>query len=969
MKKQIQSAIRVSTLVLALATLLPLQQATAQQEEEIEEILVTGSRIKRTGATAPTPVTIIGEEQISLAGEVNIANMLNQLPALGSTFTNASSSGFIGTVGLSFLDLRRLGTDRTLVLVDGRRHVAGQAGTAAIDINSIPQELIERVEVVTGGASAIYGADAVSGVVNFIMKRDFEGVSLYGQGGNADEGDAFSWTTRGIIGSNFAEERGNAVLTFEVSSSDGFIGNDRSYDRRNQTFVFNPDDGDTPANPNDGIPDQILIDNATLNFITAPGQFCDFIVTGNCWQPDSSGLLQPFDDGEIFPSGVSRGGDGIRLSDISGSLNADIERIITTARVHYELAPVVTMFAEAKYVNAQSFAFNGTGAFDIFSLTIGPDYAFLDPADVQTVIDSGGVLFMSRTHQEAERAEKAERQLFRGVFGFEGEFENGISYDLAYVYGRSTNQVQQLNNRINERFFAGFDAVIDPMTNEPVCRFTIDPMAVNPADGSPFSSIVTDFATECVPINIMGPNMISPEAVAWSHANGFLNEAVQQDVISLIFTGDSEAAGFSLPAGPIGWAAGFEYREEKAESFPTSVDQLGLTFLNVIPPTSGQFDVTEWFGEVSVPILTDRPGFEELSVDAAVRFADYSTVGSTTTWKAGLSWSPIQDIRLRGTVSQAIRAPNISELFGPQSQTFLFFDDPCDVDFLDEGPPERAANCAALGLPPDFQQDDTRGNTPGTQGGNPNVREEEADTVTVGLILTPSFLPNLSLTLDYWDVQIDDAISTPTLDDVLSNCVDGESIDNEFCPLITRDPTTGQVETFVITNQNFSGIDARGIDIELNYLLDTTSLGTFDFRLIATRLDKLDLFPFQSQPDFVDEEAGELGDPEWAANFNATWNWDKWAFNYELRWLDSMLEVEIDELAADPDLQSPIETGSVVHHDIQIRYQATDDIDAFVGVNNLTQEFPVHGLSGAGTDSAIFDNIGRFYYGGVRVNF
>jgi iron complex outermembrane receptor protein len=958
------------------------QEAVTAEGEVIEEIVVVaGSRIPRTGLVTPTPVTILDAEAISLQGEVNIANLLNQLPALGSTFTSASSSGFIGTTGLSFLDLRRLGTDRTLVLVDGRRHVAGQAGTAAIDINSIPQELVERVEVVTGGASAIYGADAVSGVVNFVMKDDFEGMSLYAQGGNADEGDAFSYTARGIVGGNFDDGKGNAVLTFEFASTDGFKGNERSYYSPHLEFVDNPDNGDTDANPNDGIPDVILIDHATLNFITAPGEFCDLFVTGLCYQPDSSGTFSVFDDGEIFPAGVSRGGDGIRLEDIGGSLNSDIKRVITTARISYDVAPMATFFGEAKYVNAQSFAWNGTGAFDIFTQVITPEYAFLDDAGRQLVTDSGGFLFMSRSHQEAERASKPERQLFRGVVGFEGEFDNGIGYELSYVYGRATNQVQQLNNRLNERFFAGLDAVIDPATGEPVCRITIDPDATwtpdflgfllgDPGtDPRPFSSFVTDFADSCVPINVLGPNAISDEAIAWSHANGFLNENVEQNVVSLIFTGDSSALGFEMPAGPIGWALGSEYREELAESWPTAVDQIAISFLNAIPPTDGKFDVTEYFGEVSIPLLAGKRGAEELTLDAAVRVADYSTVGNATTWKAGLSWTPVEDIRLRGTVSQAIRAPNISELFGPQSETFLFYDDPCDVDFLDEGSPTRAANCAALGLPPDFQQDDTRGNTPGTTGGNPNVTEEEADTLTVGVVLTPRFAPGLSLTIDYWDVEIADAISVATLDDVLSNCVDGASIDNQFCPLIERSPITGQVETFTITNQNFASIEASGIDFEINYLLETERAGLFDFRAIGTRLNNLDLFPFQDQPDFVDEEAGELGDPEWSVNFNATWVYNKWSVNYEMRWVDSMLIVEIDELAADPDLQFPFETDSVTHHDIQLRFQATDSTELFVGVNNLTQEFPPFGLCGCGTDSAIYDNIGRFFYGGLRTNF
>jgi outer membrane receptor protein involved in Fe transport len=913
----------------------------------------------------------LGAEELALSGNVNLADTLNQLPALGSTFTAASSTGFIGTAGLSFLDLRRLGEDRTLVLVDGRRHVAGEAGTAAIDINSIPQELVERVEVVTGGASAIYGADAVSGVVNFIMKKDYEGISLYGQAGDANEGHSATYSLRGTIGGNFNDDKGNAVVTFEVSSSEGFKGTDRSFPNMKRTLVSNPD----------GPPDSIMIDDGTIDFVTIPGVFCGFeyfvvSTASGCWQPDANGTLVPFNAGRGFDDilgqfssdGISINGDGTPLDQINGSLQPDIERIITTARVRHEVSPFADLFVEAKYGNTQVKAFNGTGAFDIFDIPITPEYAFLDGASRDIIANSlAGLTFLSRIHNEAERAQDAERQLFRGVFGIEGDLDNGIGYELSYVYGRATNQVQQLNNRINERFFAGIDAVIDPDTGDPVCRISIDPDAVNPVTGEAFSSIVTDFADECVPINVMGAGAMSAEAIDWSHAAGFLNEAVEQNVVSLIVTG--ETLGFELPAGPIGWAAGAEYRDEYAKSVPTEIDQLGLSFLNVIPPTEGEFDVTEFFGEVSIPLLAGLPAAEELTVDAAVRSADYSTVGGTTTWKAGLSWTPITDIRFRGTVSEAIRAPNIAELFGPQSQTFLFFDDPCDADNIGSGSEDRAANCAALGLPPDFQQDDTRGNTPGTTGGNPDVTEETADTLTFGLVFTPRFVENLAMTIDYWDVEIEDAISTASLDDVLSNCVDGVSIDNQFCPLITRDPTTGQVESFVITNQNFSKLEARGIDIEITYVWDLGGAGVINFRNIATYLDKLNAFPFQIDPDFVDEEKGEVGDPEWSTVFNATWNYDKWTVNYEFRWFDDMLEVEIDEFEANPDIRDNVFTGSTAFHDIQVRYLALDNTELFLGVNNITEEWPPNTRTGSSTNSAMWDNVGRFFYGGVRVNF
>ena len=407
----------------------------ADEEEEFEDVLetvlVTGSRIIRDGSTAPAPVTVLSAEMIGLQAEVNLANMLNQLPALGSTFTNASSSGFIGTVGLSFLDLRRLGTDRTLVLVNGRRHVGSQAGSASVDINSIPQELIERIEVMTGGASAVYGADAVTGVVNFIMKKDYEGISIYAQGGNADQGSSASYTTRAIVGSNFADDRGNAVMTMEFSKSSGHLNNERDWERRDFRRVRNPANaGDPNENSANGIPDQIFIENATLNFITAGGIFWDAFATGLDYKYGSNGF-EEFDYGETFGSS-SIGGDGIPLVDIGGSSQADLERYILTSNINYQLNDDVNLFLETKYINSQADAENGTGPFDIFSVFIPADYGFLTDADRTWMAnnDSPGFL-LSRTHQEAMRLSISERQLFRAVGGLEGSLGDTMKFELS----------------------------------------------------------------------------------------------------------------------------------------------------------------------------------------------------------------------------------------------------------------------------------------------------------------------------------------------------------------------------------------------------------------------------------------------------------------------------------------------------------------------------------------------------------
>ena len=986
------------------------QDLVQDDEATIEQMVVTGSRIKRTGLTAPTPVTVLGAEQLSLSGETNLGNLLNQLPALGSTFSSASSTGFIGTTGLNLLDLRRLGTERTLVLVDGRRHVGGTDATASVDINTISTDLIERVEVITGGASAIYGADAVSGVVNFVLRDDFEGVKFSAQIGDADEGSTLSYFIRGTAGGNFADGRGNAVISAEFSESSGFLSNERAFDRRNESFVANPDD---PAEDDPNIPDTILIQDARLPLFNFGGLTTSFFGDGTAaalsppfgiLQLAPNGDLIAYDAGEVFDNfRRSVGGDGVLLSDIGGSTQPDQQRINVSAKVNYELHDYVTLFMEAKYVNNQAQSF-GTASFDT-ALTIQDDNAFLSDQARTLLSDIGATSFnLRRIHNDLGfRSDDIERQTFRGVVGFEGEFDNGLDYELSYVYGRSTNTIVAFNNRINDRFLAATDAVevsaadvatlesrdldttagpdgISPFAaGDIVCRSTLqNELNLDPGtsvgdprlpDGRP----APDFAFNgCVPASVFGEGAISAEAAAFINDDSVRSETLEQSVVTGVVTGDS-SPWFELPAGPIGFAIGGEYRFETATTRPPGVDILGLTFGNVINVTGGQFDVYEGFAEVSVPVLKDLPFARELAVEAAVRVSDYSTIGFTNTWKVGGTWSPVSDLRFRAVFSRAVRAPNIGELFGAQDQTFLFPEDPCDQENLDAGSDFRVANCNALGAPAGFQQDETAGNIPGTSGGNPDLDEESADTITVGMILQPRWVPGLSITVDYWDIEIEDAIDSPALNDVLRLCVDGPSIDNSFCPLIERDAGTFQITGFTLTQQNIAALEASGVDFEVNYLLDLADVGldygSLDFRVIGTWLDARTDFPFQEFPDEPEDETGELGDPEWVVNTNITWNWQGWTLNYELRFISSQLLVENEELAADPDIQSPLFTGRDFFHDIQVRYQLHEQLELYAGINNIGDNNPPFGLSGAGTDSAIFDTIGRFYYGGLVARF
>jgi len=953
-------------------------------EEILEEdqILVTGSRIRRSGFDTPQPVTVLDAEAIGLTGETNLGNLLNQLPALGATFSSSSSTGFIGTTGLNLLDLRRLGIDRTLVLVDGRRHVGGLDVSPAVDINSIPIEMVERVEVITGGASAVYGADAVSGVVNFVLRDDFEGFRVNAQLGNADEGNNLTYSIRGTGGGNFADGRGNAVIAFDYRRSNGFLASERSYERENLSFVQNPNDG-IGANDDPNVPDTILIENARLPLFNFAGLT---LSTDDVLGLAPGGELVPYDLGEIFDNGRrSIGGDGVLLSDIGGSLQPDQEQIVFNGKLNYEVHEKVNFFVEGKYAQNNAQSFNGTGSFDT-GIIIQNDNFFLSDASRQLLADQGlDSISVRRINNDfGERSDKITRETFRGVAGIEGDIRDNLSYELSYVYGRTNIVTTALNNRINPRFLAAYDAVaatqdvadaIDGVeVGDPVCRST----AAAATGGDPVlpnGEAAPSFAFEnCVPLDVFGVGQASPEAIAFINDDTVRNEEIQQQVITLAFSGDTSGY-LELPAGPIGFAFGGEYRKEEAFTRPAGLDQLGITFGNAIGTTEGEFDVWEGFFEASVPLLKDLPFAKELSVDGAVRLSDYSTVGQTTTWRVGGSWAPIEDIRFRSTFSRSVRAPNIGELFDGQNQTFIFPEDPCDAENLDAGGPQREANCRALGIPVGFQQDETSGNIPGTSGGNPNLGEETSEAFTVGAVFMPRFAPGWRLSVDFYDIDIDDAIIAPALDDVLSNCVDAETIDNSFCPLIERDPTTFQITGFTLTQQNVAALTARGIDFESSYSFDVPSFagiantGELDVRTIATYVLNRTDFPFQEFPDVEEREDGELGDPVWNIVNNITWRRNAFTFNYELRILDNQLLIEQDEFAIDPDIQFPFETSIEVYHDVQGRYQINDMFEVYAGINNITQNYPDAGLSGAGIDSAIFDNIGRFYYGGVAIRF
>ncbi len=972
---------------------------SAEEMAEFEEIVVTGSRIRRTNLTAPNPVSIIDSEQILASGETDISTLLREIPALHTSLPANQSDQNAAPSGVGLLNLRGLGTERTLVLVNGRRHVAGVSGTAAVDIATIPVDLVERVEVLTGSASAVYGADGVSGVVNFILKDDFEGLNYRAQAGITDDGDGEEWLLSTVGGFNFDDGRGNAVVSVEYTHTDRINVADRRFAGSGfATRIPNSDElaaflGVDPNADNTFAPNRTLPVSSKFGIIWLqdaddffdPG-FINLLFPGAtvggfpiAQIVDETGALRPFNPGDIFVNLFNAiGGDAIPVAPDVGWLQPDINRLVVNGNFTYKIADGIRFFTESKFAYTNTHSLDQVNGFND-DIPISLDNPFIPTAlraQIDSLIASGITprITVSRDNLDVPSEQATDRYTFRIVSGFDGDFENGWHYEVSYNFGRTQSNITNLKARIEDRFFAAIDAVVDPSTGEIVCRSDLDPSAVPPV--APFPDVRSGFLTfdpgdgQCKPLNIFGFGNFSQEAIDFIFQKATDTIKLTQQVISATLSGDSREY-FELPGGPLGFAVGFEYREEKSDFDPSDFEKAGLIFNTVTTrsePVNGRFDVWELFGEVSLPLVTDKPFVKELEINGAVRYSDYSTVGSTTTWNFGGSWTPIDDIRLRSTFGRAIRAPNINELFSPPQPIFIAADfDPCNPNLIDAGTEFRKKNCLEL-VGPGF--DSTNFNSAfvtGRAGGNPNLKEEAADTLTIGAVITPRFIPGLTATVDFYDVRIKDAIIVVDAERIIENCVDAPTLDNEFCDLVVRDPVNRNIVFFESGEQNVAKLTASGIDFEVRYGFDLADLGledkgTMTVAVNGTRTLKRNDFEFQEFPDQKDKVLGEFAFPRWIVNLDISWNYKRFGLYWQTRYETSQLlpGVENEDLASNPLFVDPSNTGDSFVHDVSFRYDVKDNLQVYGGINNVAARRP---YLASLTRPAGF--VGRYFFLGV----
>ncbi len=826
-------ALGLAMTALALVQTAPLMAQTQQAAGAGEElpattnIIVTGTRVVRDGFQSPTPLTVLSQQEIlNQSPTNNIADFVNQIPALAGSTRPANSRLAIssGLAGVNTMNLRNLGEVRTLVLLDGRRSV-GSTITGLVDINTFPQSLIRSVEIVTGGASAAYGSDAVAGVVNYVLDKKYTGFKLDLDSGITDKGDGFNYSASAAAGIAFADGRGHVLLAAEYAHRDGIFMVDRDWNQLGYRTLSNPNYTATNGQP------RSLVVRGAGTWNTLPGGVIRSQTgTGASLRGTyfaEGGDARQFQFGSLTDGSQTVGGDW-ELNDQSRRIGLDAtdDRRGIFGRLSYELADWIEVFAEGSY-NWNKTLFNSGPQAATF--TLQGDNAYLIQALGPAALT--GVTSVTLGTSAADlpyRKNNSTRKVQRYAVGAGGEFQmfgKNAVWDSYVQYGQTDAHELIRDIMNNERMGLATDAVFAP-NGSIVCRSSL----ANPTNG-------------CIPLNRLGIGVADPAAVEWVLGDPYRDQKFKQTVAGV----NLSMIPFATWAGDVSLAIGGEYRKEEVSGAVPTEFQSGWSVGN-FRPTFGSYNVKEAYLETVVPLGLGA------DFNGAIRATDYSTSGSVTTWKAGLTWQPIPDIRLRGTRSRDIRAPNLNELFqSGTSRTNTFTTQVALVGNTYAGK--------------NFRELTT---------GNLNLTPEKADSLSLGGVLQPRFIPGLSLSVDWFRIKVEDAISQFFADDIARRCNEGLS---EFCDAIIVDPT-GERDFFVSASPfNFAKVKVRGIDYEAAYRIPLDQLfksssSSLTLRGTATNYLENTIDNGVSAPtDTVGQNSGQTsGTPEWIFRLSATFD-------------------------------------------------------------------------------------------------
>jgi len=923
--------------------------AAAAANPSLAEVVVTGSRVIRDGYEAPTPVTVIGVEQIQQAPTQHISDFVTRLPAFSGGMSTTSGGNEIseGRQSQNNLNLRGLDVFRTLVLLDGHRIVSGDVNSA-VNINDLPQSLVNRVDVITGGASAAYGSDALAGVVNFGLDKEFTGFKSELQGGASTHGDNESYKANLTFGMPFADNRGHIIATVEYANNDGLFG---ALDSRDWGFdtvhiLSNPayNASNDPALRNTSVP-QFIVRSQAATLLAAPGGLITSgPLRGTTFTPD--GTPVPYQYGPGANSQFNVGGDW-QLSDVNfynQSLANRLRRQNAFARVSFDLKDNVTAFVNVMQSDSTGFARSKLDD-SLANITIRRDNPYLNPTLAARMDQQGLTQFtMGSFNMDLPFiTTNNKREMLSYAAGLEGTFAAFGSDWRWDAFAQRGTAKSSINGRVMNK--ANFARAVDSVattSGQIVCRVNADASATNDDPA-------------CVPWNPFGYGQNGADAVGYSKGLAHLDQEVTQTVLTTGINGEP----FSSWAGPVSLAGGVEWRKEEVWGRPDALSLQTAYTAGNYKGTNGEYDVTEGYLETVVPLAKDLPLMRALDFNGAVRYTEYSTSGDVVTWKAGLTYNPIDDLRVRITRSRDIRAPNLGELFaagtGGQSPGVL---DP------------------STGAPlPTFQNQTI---------GNPNLQPEEADTTGIGIVFQPSFLSGFSASVDYYDIDVAGAVASVGAQETLNRCILlGQQ---DMCANVARDGN-GVITMVTSLPINLNVLRQKGVDIETSYRANLGSMvaawrGDLELRALGTHVitSRRDdgVNPVQ---DFAGDNSGQ-GPLNWRWLFSATYTLDALTVAWTGRSLSSG-EYNPNYIQCTANCPVSVPSAQTIdynhidgrfYHDMSVSYEfsfaGSSSAQLYLNVVNVLDEQPPPVASAQywymPTNPQLYDTIGRTYYAGVR---
>jgi outer membrane receptor protein involved in Fe transport len=966
--------------------------ATASQTSQ--DVVVTGSRLARPDIESAAPVAVVGAEEIALqAGSANIENVLNDLPQV--TATTSSTSNNPGN-GVATVNLRALGPSRTLTLVDGKRYVSYDV-TQQIDLNTIPAALVERIDVVTGGRSAVYGSDAIAGVVNFILKKNFQGLDLQSQYNVTERGDGQIFDVNATIGANVEDGRGNATVHVGYLKRSGTFAGARSFGINALTNqAGNPP---TIINGGSGFVPQTRLVQAGIGALLGLGAGNDSVD----FNPDGS--LGPY-----LPT------DAYNFSPIN-YIQVPQERFLISAQAHYEINEAIVPYISAQFINnrvtqelaptpiGNTVAFGQSANGVLGPLTIQTNSPFLAPsvraafialdaAETNAATRNNGYIlatsFASRTLALGPRRNDDDRNAYRIMAGLRGDLGGSWSYDGSYMYARTRNSQRQSGNVSLSNFLAATNNAFRNPTTGAISPF---PFAGVTNGGELVCADATARASGCVPANIFGLNNISPAAINYLGIGATnLQEYTTEHAIFAL----TNSRLFDFGTGPVGLAVGGEWRSEAGRITPDTFLASGnVAGFNPGQPTAGSYSVKEAFAEVNVPLANDT-FVHRAEVNFAGRVSDYSNApGTVYTYAINGVFAPVRDLTLRGQYSRAIRGPSVNELFLGNTVSAAVNIDGCAVAAAAPGGALNAF-CIAQGVPASVLANPTQRAQLGDPtivapttflGGNPNLKEETATTWTVGGVFAPTFLPGFTATVDYYNIEIEDYISRVGTANIGAACFEQQL--QQFCSLLTRN-SLGQLQSISDRNANSGGLKTTGIDVGVNYTYRPGSLfgiegGSIGFSFQGSRLLTYDYTPVLGL-NIVRECAGRYGlfcTPAAAANVAGV-PLPKWRHSARLSLGTETVRASLQwrYLGSVRDSQDAViyaveRLPERNYFDLTLGFSPADMFDLNVGVTNLLDEQPPllpssqNGGAGEQTNTfpSVYDVIGRAFFVSTRLRF